>query len=69
MASPGPDRPCASAALGQERPGAHARALRGRSSAHLDLRVFGLGLAGFCLLNSGVYALNAASTPRRTAAT
>ena len=29
-----------------------------RSGAHLDLRVFALGLAGFCLLNSGVYALN-----------
>ncbi|HVQ24307.1 MAG TPA: decaprenyl-phosphate phosphoribosyltransferase, partial [Planctomycetota bacterium] len=28
------------------------------SGAHLDLAVFGLGLAGFCLLNSGVYALN-----------
>ena len=29
-----------------------------KSGAHLDLRAFGLGLAGFCLLNSGIYALN-----------
>lgn len=28
------------------------------SGAHLDPRVFGLGLAGFCLVNSAVYALN-----------
>ena len=28
------------------------------SGAHLDLAVFGLGLGGFCLLNSAVYALN-----------
>jgi len=29
-----------------------------KSGAHLDWKVFALGLGGFCLLNSGVYALN-----------